>query len=150
VRSVVCAALLLTLALSTNAAGALPPEAEAVAPDPRLSPQPCIERIQAGLDCPLWLDAQPTGESDCPYWVLGHRVCPRSPAGWADRAKLEAFAIGCALPGPSLGIEDKTMCAWIPAARLILSGHAPACRHEALMNPFDPAFDAPVCLNFAG
>lgn len=137
------------LALSANSAGALAPDVEAVAPDLRLSSQPCVERIRAGLDCPLWLDAQPTGESECPYRVLGHRVCPRSPAGWGDRAKLEAFAIGCALRGPPLGLEEKASCAWIPAARFIIGGHAPACRHEALMDPFDPSFDVPVCLNFA-
>lgn len=147
-RRVIPSMVVLTLAWSANSAGALAPDVGAVAPDPRLSSQPCVERIRAGLDCPMWLDAQPTGESECPFRALGHRVCPRSLAGWGDRAKLEAFAIVCALRGPHLGPEEKALCAWIPVTRVIISGHAPACRHDALMNPFDPALDVPVCLNF--
>lgn len=148
VRAVVPLALVLTLALPASTPVASGPDVEAVPSGVGLSSQPCIERLQAGLECPLWLDAQPTGESECPYLVLGHRVCPGSPAGWGERAKLEAFAIGCALRGQHLGLEEKALCAGVPIARLVISGHAPACRHEALSDPFDPAFDAPVCLNF--
>ncbi len=148
VRSAIVSVLVVTLALSANSAGASAPDVGAVAPDNRLSSQACIDRLAAGLDCPVSLDAQWTGESECPFRVLGHRVCPGSPTGWADRAKLEAFAVGCAIRGSHMGSEGKALCAWVPTARLIISGQAAACRHEGLWNPFNPAFDAPVCLDF--